>query len=114
MSKEYFIIANSFAAPFFSDESTHFVKADSPEAALQQFAEKEYDHPCGLYSAAVYASSDAYHKEKPGLKRWLSNHAAAIEQSEATSVRSDDPGTLVLDGKAVKVTNPKGGKVFDW
>ena len=63
--KEYFIVANSFAAPFVSDTSMEFVKSSSPEKALEEFREL-YSHPCGLYSAYCYNSSDSYHKgQKP-------------------------------------------------
>lgn len=72
--KEYFIVANSFAAPFFSDTSTHFYHADSPEEALERFS-KKYSHPAGLYAASAFKSSDDYHKNKNPLCRWLSNKA---------------------------------------
>ena len=69
---EYFIYANSFAAPFFSDSSTSFVEAETPEAALKKFA-ADYKHPCGLYAASAYESADAYHKHEDSLAQWVSN-----------------------------------------
>ena len=42
--KEYFIRANSFAAPFFSDSSSAFEKAETVEDALNNFARK-YKNP---------------------------------------------------------------------
>lgn len=71
---EYFIRANSFAAPFFSDVSSDFETADTPKAALEAFAAR-YKHPCGLYAAACYASADAYHKGDEALAMWLSKEA---------------------------------------
>lgn len=72
--KEYFVVANSNAAPFFSDESTHYVSADSPESALGKFM-VSYTHPCGLYSANVYANADAYHKHTEPLAIYRSPKA---------------------------------------
>lgn len=75
---EFFIVANSFAAPFFSDKSTAFIEADSPEQALESFA-ASYSHPCGLYSAGAYENANAMHKNEPPLARWLSNKAAGLD-----------------------------------
>lgn len=108
---EYFIVANSFAAPFCSDTSTHFHEGDTAGSALNDFAVKGYKHPCGLYSAAAYDSAEAYHKGVKPLQRWLSNHARAIEESGATSIRSDGPGLLTLNGKSKKVKYPKSGQL---
>ncbi len=70
--QEYFIIANSFAAPFCSDESRTYVTGQTPLIALQEFATR-YSHPYGLYAAAAYKSADAYHKGEKPLAKWLSN-----------------------------------------
>lgn len=107
---EWFIVANSFAAPFCSDQSTGFVAATNPRAALLQFA-AAYRHPAGLYAADCFASADGYHKGAKPLARWLSNHAAAV--AKATCVRSDEPGHLEIDGKRVIVSNPKDGTVLE-
>lgn len=109
--KEYFIVANSFAAPFCSDTSTHFHEGVSAGHSLNHFAETAYKHPCGLYSAAAYDSAEAYHKGAKPLQRWLSNHARTIEESGATSIRSDGPGVIELDGKPRKVKAPKEGSL---
>lgn len=109
--KEYFIFASSFAAPFVSDTSTHFHKGESAGHALNDFAANGYKHPAGLYAAAAYDSADAYHRHGPILARWLSNHARVIEETRPTSVRSDGPGMLELDGKAVTVEKPKEGSL---
>lgn len=108
--REYFIVANSFAAPFVSDESTHFLMADSPADALTNFAD-HYKHPCGLYSAGVYESADAFHKNAEPLARWLSNHAQTIEQTNPTILLCNGPGDLELDHKRVFVKNPKQGAI---
>lgn len=71
---EYFIIANSFAAPFFSDTSNGYVLADTPQNALLKFI-KKYKHPAGLFAAIVFNNADDYHKNKPHLVRWMSNAA---------------------------------------
>lgn len=109
--KEYFIVSNSFAAPFVSDTGQHFQEATDPKRALELFAEG-YKHPCGLYSAACYEDATAYHKGQPHLARWLSNHARLIEQEKPTSVQSEGPGRMILDGKGRTVEDPKGGRVM--
>jgi hypothetical protein len=105
---EYFIVANSFAAPFVSDQSTDFQEAPDPRAALECYA-KRYKHPAGLYAAAAYESAEAYHKGGKILARWLSNHARKIEDVKPTMIQSDGPGMLTLDGKGYAITDPKGG-----
>lgn len=111
---EWFIVSNSFAAPFFSDSGEHWVKAVDARGALEKLA-KTYKHPCGLYSAAVYRDANAYHKGAKPLARWLSNHVLAME--EATKGKSrysslcNAPGDFEIDGKKFTVENPKGGKV---
>ena len=71
---EYFVVANSFAAPLQSDESTHYVRGKTPEDALQRFA-NSYRHPAGLYAANLYADANAYHKHEKTLAKWRSNAA---------------------------------------
>ena len=71
---EYFVVANSFAAPMVSDQSLKYMEADSPQKALARF-KREYDHPCGLYAVAIYLNADAYHKDKKCLRRWLCSKA---------------------------------------
>ncbi len=71
---EYFYVANSFAAPFFSDESTGFIKAETAYKTLLVL-KRTYKHPCGLYAANIYESADAYHKNKEPLEKYLSPKA---------------------------------------
>ena len=73
-SRDFFIVANSFAAPFFSDTDKVFVKSTSAKAALAQF-KKSYDHPAGLFAAGVWESADAFHKNEKPLVTWLSEKA---------------------------------------
>lgn len=63
--------ANSNAAPFFSDPSEGFIEAATPMDALKKVV-AEYDHPCGLFSVAIYEPSP----ENPILARYLSIRAA--------------------------------------
>jgi hypothetical protein len=111
---EYFIVARSFAAPFFSDESTHYVDAESAEAALEGFAET-YSHPAGLYAANAYASADSMHKGEPRLAQWLSNHEQAKQEKTADygsfSYLGEGPGRFRINGELVEVEDPKGGSV---
>ena len=112
---EFFIVANSFAAPIVSDQSTGFISAENPAEALTKFFHS-YKHPCGLYSAVCYANADDYHKGNPRLAIWKSNHA--IKQEEATkdlgsySYFGNGPGIFQVNGKEFKVKNPKHGKVI--
>lgn len=76
LNHEFFIVANSNAAPMVSDESVHYVEAISPSVAMDIFRE-QYKHPLGLYSAAVYTKADDYHKAKEPLLQWLSDKAKA-------------------------------------
>ena len=111
--RDFFVVANSFAAPFVSDQSTHFVAAYSPDEALEKLAD-QYAHPCGLYAAACYESADAYHKGEAMLGRWLSYRAQAT--ADATVIRSISPGVVEVDGKIVH-TEPGGCVVYcadDW
>jgi hypothetical protein len=114
--QEYFIVANSFAAPFCSDQSTHFVAADTPLVALESFS-RQYKHHAGLYSAACYESSDQYHKGRNPVASWLSNHARHIEEAKDSAIkangsvmtRSNAPGQVEVDGKAIAIKDPKQG-----
>ena len=72
--KEYFIVSNSFAAPFFSDTDEHYIKGKNPKDAMTRFR-KGYKHPAGLYAANLYLNADAYHKKKDPLFKWCSKEA---------------------------------------
>ncbi|KKK95935.1 hypothetical protein LCGC14_2667850 [marine sediment metagenome] len=77
---EFFVYANSNAAPFVSDSSREFVEASTPKEALRVFR-KNYTHPCGLFAAAVYADANAYHKQDKPLVCWLSRKAKKQEEN---------------------------------
>ena len=108
---EYYIIAQSFAAPFCSDESRSFIEADSPEQAINAFRDR-YKHPCGLFSADCYVDANAHAKGSKPLARWLSNHQIAVERVTkglgAYSFLGEGPGKFQVDGKWHTVENPKG------
>jgi len=115
---EYFIITNSFAAPFFSDTDQYYVKGKNPLDALQE-AVKKYKHPCGLYAANLYQSADDFHKNKKRLAYYICN--LVIEQERLTknlggySILHDrDSGGefIKINDKKHYITNPKGGKCF--
>jgi hypothetical protein len=112
---EYFIVANSFAAPFVSDQSTGFASADSPAEALRRFA-GAYRHPAGLYAAVAYTSAEAYHKGQKPLAQWLCNHEQAKRRLSADSkggysYLGHGPGSFEINGKAHTVEHPKQGSV---
>lgn len=113
---EYFIVSNSFAAPFFSDQGEGFVKATSPKRALLEYV-NTYDHPAGLYSAAVYKDANDYHKGKKAVAKWICN--AELEKQRLTkglgsySIRGVGPGEVEINGVTHFINNPKGGKIID-
>lgn len=107
--QEFYIEANSFAAPFFSDRSIAYVEAQTAESALIQHA-ADYSHPCGLYAAAAYTSADARNKGEKPLARWLSNQAKRLE-GVTGFVRMDAPGKGEINGEAVEIEDPKGGGI---
>lgn len=114
-TREYFIVANSFAAPFVSDQSTGFQTALSPASALVDFAAR-YPHPWGLYAAEAYQSAEAYHKGEKPLAQWLCYHEQAKRRLTAGSAGGYShlghaPGSFEIDGKAHTVKNPKKGSV---
>lgn len=110
---EYFIVANSFAAPFVSDRSEGFQEAESAAAALELFA-KQYSHPAHLFAADAFESATDFHKGKPALARWLSNHEIAREDATknlgASSYEGIKPGRFKINGELIVVEKPYGGK----
>lgn len=112
---EYFIVANSFAAPFVSETSTKYVEADNPEAALTDFAAGYKDSRFGLYAAMCYANADAYHKGARPLAKWLCNHE--IEKERLTkdigsfTYLSVGVGEFEINGTRHVVANPKDGRI---
>lgn len=113
--KEYFIVTNSFAAPFFSDTDTYFVKGKDPLDAIKK-AVKGYKHCCGLYSARLYESSDAYHKNKKALAKFDCNlvivQNAKTKGNGAYSLLHDRDSNgeyISVDGEKHYVKNPKEG-----
>lgn len=111
---EYFIVANSFAAPFFSDTSESFEEADSPKEALRLFAAR-YSHPARLFAADVYASATDYHKAKPPLARWLCNQEIARQKATkskgAYCCEGVAPGRFTINGELIVVEKPYEGKL---
>jgi hypothetical protein len=111
---EYFVVANSFAAPFFSDQDSSYIKGKNPEDAMRKFAAR-YKHPAGLYSANLYLNADSYHKGDKQLVQWLCNHEIgkqkATKKLGAYSYLGHAPGKFEIDGKMVVIEDPKGGQI---
>ncbi len=111
---KFFVWANSFAAPFFSDTDTTYVEAAEAETALTTFVQA-YSHPAGLYAAQVYASADAYHKSENPLAEWLCNHEIAkrglTPAHAGYSYLGHGPGDFEIDGVRHTVHDPKGGRL---
>lgn len=75
---EFFIVANSNAAPIVSDTSETYVEAETADGALVEFV-AQYEHSFGLYSCNVYENADAYRKREEPLAKWRSKRAMAQE-----------------------------------
>lgn len=112
---EYFVVAESFAAPFVSDRSETFAQGETPESALIAFAEN-YKHPAGLYAAGLYADANAYHKGAEPLAQWFCNHE--LEKRKLTeslagySYLRHGPGDFEINGVRHRIKDPKGGKLL--
>ncbi len=112
---EFFVMGSSFPAPFCGDNLESFVEADTPAEALQRFVDS-CSHPCGVYSAAAFLSSDDQKKGGRALVRYCSNELLVREEATrglgcySTSRNSD--GDLVVNGKVHKIVNPKGGRII--
>jgi hypothetical protein len=115
MMPEFFIVANSFAAPFMSDTSEHWISAASASHALRTLVE-EYSHPFGLYAAVCYKDANAHSKNAKPLARWLCNHEIALRKLTADlgghTYRGNAPGDFEINGKRHVIKNPKEGEVF--
>jgi hypothetical protein len=112
---EYFVVTNSFAAPFFSDTDTQFVEAESAEAALLKVA-ATYKHPAGLYAADAYGNANEFHHNTEPMARWLCNHE--IEKRSITasmngySYLGHAPGSFDINGQRHDIPNPKEGRIW--
>ncbi len=73
--REWFVMTNSKAAPFFSDTDMRYVKAETANEALGT-AMAEYKHPCGLYAIGVFDSADAYHHGAKPVATWCYEEVA--------------------------------------
>ncbi|MBA7614738.1 hypothetical protein ES703_22007 [subsurface metagenome] len=115
---EYFIVANSFAAPFFSDTSEGYFRGKNPKDVMHRFI-AQYEHPCGLYSANLYENADAYHKNEEPLRQYLCNleleKQRLVEGKDSYSVlHSFHNGKefIEIDHERHYIKNPKEGKIL--
>lgn len=112
---EFFVMTNSFAAPFFSDPGDEYVDAETPTDALEKAA-ATYTHPMGLYAAVCYTSADAHHKGEKPLATWLCNHEREkrrlAEGRAGYSYLGHSVGDFEIDGVRHTVPNPRAGSVL--
>jgi len=116
-TQEYYIFAQSFAAPFVSDDSEKYVEAEDEVEALTRFVDS-YSHPMGLYSAVIYASHRDHVKRKKPLASWWSNHLIQLKLAMkkaggCCSMRGGGPGVFSVNDEDFNVPNPKGGEFVD-
>lgn len=111
---EFFVTGSSFPAPFCGDPIESFVEAETPAEALQRFVDS-CPHPFGVYSAEAFRSSDAQKKGERALARYCCNELLVKEEVTrglgSYSLGRTPEGDLLINGKAHKVVNPKGGRV---
>ena len=114
--KEYFVVTNSFAAPFVSDTDEQYVKGKSPKDALKKIVQN-YTHPCGLYAANLQKNADAKYKGEEPLVKWICNQALMImnitKKKGSYSYDGLGLGKFKIDGETYVVENPKGGQFQD-
>jgi hypothetical protein len=114
-TNEWFVVTNSFAAPFCSDTQHRYVEAATAADALAKVAD-EYRHPAGLFSAAAWPSADAKEKGAAAEATWLCNHEIELQRltegMASYSYCGYGPGDFEIDGVRHKIDNPKGGRVF--
>jgi len=110
---EYFVFANSFAAPFVSDSSESYVSGASAIEALERFV-ANYKHPARLYFAAIWRSADDYHKSKPALAKWTCNHELELQRltkgQAVVAYRSGKPGNMEVNQELHTVKHPFDGE----
>lgn len=112
----WFVKTESFAAPWFSDTGHEFVAAETASEALEIVAAL-YTHPCGLYAAAAWPSSDAMHKGEAPSATWMCNHEIErrrlTENLSSYSYLGRAPGDFEIDHVRHLIENPKQGRVFE-
>lgn len=114
--KKYFVVTNSFAAPFMSDTEERFYKGNTPQEAIKK-AIRYYNHPAGLYSAALWKNTNDYHKGKKPLVRAQCNREVFIQQKTKglggymISSRSIDE--VSINDKSFKIDDPRKMVIID-
>lgn len=101
-----FVVARTFAAPFVSETIERYVEGE-PRAAIGALVAQHRDG-VGIYAAEAYATADDYHRRGKPKARWWSNKALAVK--DAGSIYGRGPGVVEIDGKAVVIDDPKGGR----
>ena len=111
---EFYVVTNSFAAPFFSDTDYSYIEAETPNDALEHVAE-HYSHPAGLYAAGAFTSADAKNKGEKPLATWLCNVAREknrlMKGLGGCSMEGTGPDRFKLNGELHIVNNPREGSV---
>jgi hypothetical protein len=100
--KTYHWIANSFAAPFFSDTESGFIEAPDATDALEKVRRK-YKHPAGLFALIIETC-----ETKPKMvARYMSGPAVTQNLCDM----SDGKGGYWKDGKKLE---PQKEHVETW
>lgn len=111
---QYYVVTNSYAAPFFSDTDEDYVNGDTPEEALLKAVEK-YRHPAGLYAANLYRNHRSKHKGDKPLVAWRCNHAIAVKDATKDlgcyTYQGKAPGHFFVNDTEYTIDDPKGGRI---
>ena len=75
---EFFVVTESFPAPFIGDMQMKRINSVSAQALINNITIDErgrgranwYHHPSGLHAVKIYDSADNYHKRRPALIEW--------------------------------------------
>lgn len=112
--QEFFVVTNSFAAPFCSDTDASYIEADTAKDALEEVV-ANYKHPAGLYAAYAYTSSDAKNKGEEPLSKWTCNHEYEKDRItrslDGYSYMGMGVGKFEVNGEHYVIENPRQGAV---
>lgn len=112
---EFFVKAQTFAAPFCSDELVRYIPGEDPVEAVEAWVESR-PHPCGIYYAAVYANADDMHRGRKPLCEWKSNYQRAREEATKGKgcyiSRGLGENAFEIDGEKFWVECPREGAVY--
>jgi len=111
--KEYFIIANTFAAPFVSETIETFTKGKDAKDAMKNFID---GHKNEIYSARGYKNADAFYKKEKPVVNYDCNKLLLLnsltKDKSTYSYLSHSDKEFELDDVIYKVEEPREGVIY--